>query len=272
MSYPDIFLLLNNIITWKYKYNIKLVMLIHDYYSVCPVYFLIDYNNNFCGYNEFKQCSSCLKNNIKKYKHMLFYNNEDIIFWRSEWKQFLVKCDIIETFSNSSKNIIETIFGSLPNINTILHTVDYINPKKQSKDFLTIGFLGKISFYKGLNIIQEMSDIIEEEDLRIKLVHIGYPEHPINGKNYIFTGEYLHHEISGLSKKNNIDIFFISSIWPETFSYTTQEIIEMDIPLACFDIGAPAERIKLYKKGLIIPEISARCAIQTLYEWYKLNF
>jgi glycosyltransferase involved in cell wall biosynthesis len=53
-------------------------------------------------------------------------------------------------------------------------------------------------------------------------------------------------------EENCIDLIFIPSIWPETFSYTTEEAIMMDVPVAVFNIGAPAERVKKYNKGLVL--------------------
>ena len=48
--------------------------------------------------------------------------------------------------------------------------------------------------------------------------------------------------------EEDIDLFFIPSIWPETFSYTTSEIMSMHMPVAVFPIGAPVERVKFTKK------------------------
>ena len=40
----------------------------------------------------------------------------------------------------------------------------------------------------------------------------------------------------------------------------------MEMPLFCFDLGAQAEQVKKYVKGTVIKEISADCALQTIYE------
>ena len=43
-----------------------------------------------------------------------------------------------------------------------------------------------------------------------------------------------------------------------------EEIMKMVMPLMCFDIGAPAERIVDYEKGNIIPEISGKAALDAV--------
>ena len=38
----------------------------------------------------------------------------------------------------------------------------------------------------------------------------------------------------------------------------------MGLPVACFNLGAPAERVKIYDKGIVIPEINARLALEEI--------
>ena len=67
--------------------------------------------------------------------------------------------------------------------------------------------------------------------------------------------------------EEDIDLFFIPSIWPETFSYTTSEIMSMHMPVAVFPIGAPVERVKHYEKGLVLKETDAKSALKELWEF-----
>ena len=164
----------------------------------------------------------------------------------------------------------ETIFGALPQIEVIPHTIDYIKPvlkTKKNADTLNIGLLGNINLQKGSAVIQNMLDIIDKSN--IYLIHFGTSGPSIKNSNFIQLGKYRQEDLSDLTLEYDIDIFFVSSIWPETFSYTTQEVIEMGMPIACFDLGAPAERVKEYDKGIIIPEITALCALETMIKWHE---
>ena len=42
------------------------------------------------------------------------------------------------------------------------------------------------------------------------------------------------------------------SIYPETFSYVVHELMAMDLPIAAFNIGAPAEKLRHYAHGLLL--------------------
>lgn len=59
------------------------------------------------------------------------------------------------------------------------------------------------------------------------------------------------------------------SIWPETFSYVAQELVELDLPVACFDLGAPAERLRNYSKGMILKETTASAILDDLISFHR---
>ena len=269
VSYPDVLNTLKQILKLKKNTGAKLTLLTHDYFPICPVFVLVDYENNNCSFSENKDCDTCYKN----HKNILPYIAIDtsVYCWRTRWSEFLNECDSIIVFSNSSKSILEASFGSLKQIEIIPHRVDYIeaiNKNTKTTKTLNIGFLGNFNNYKGLNIIKDMIIIIRKERKNIRLKLFGTTVHPVKDRFLEITGSYNPKDLPRLTLEHDIDIFFIPSIWPETFSYTTQEVIEMDMPIACFDLGAPAERVKEYDKGLIIPEISARSAIDAIIYRY----
>lgn len=69
--------------------------------------------------------------------------------------------------------------------------------------------------------------------------------------------------------ENTWNIIFIPSICPETFSYTTGEAIQSNLPVFCFDIGGQSEQVKNYNDGHIIPEISVESAYNSLTNFIK---
>jgi len=66
-----------------------------------------------------------------------------------------------------------------------------------------------------------------------------------------------------------VNVGFFPSIWPETFSFVVQEMMDMGVPLCCFDLGAPAERVGSYRLGRIIPEVSPEAALGSISELYR---
>jgi len=142
------------------------------------------------------------------------------------------------------------------NITVIPHTVEGIHPvvleKDPNKTTVTVGVLGGINYVKGSHIIKQMVQLIERDNLDINIVVIGDITESIRSKHFTVTGRYELDKLPQIIQEHDIDVFLIPSIWPETFSYTTQEIIMMELPLMVFDLGAPAERVKKYDKGYIL--------------------
>lgn len=267
VSYPEPLNVLTFILRIAQEKNSKLTFLVHDYFCVCPSYTLLNQDQQYCAVpQDMNVCEKCLQVNKGQFK--LYTKNTDIAEWREKWGEFLVQVDEIICFSNVSINIIKKAYSQLDDgkITFRPHIIDHIDriPQVQGDNVVTIGVLGGINFVKGAKIVREMVEIIENENKNNKIVIIGEFSEKIKSNKLIVHGKYKQNEIIDLVEKYNIDIFLIPSIWPETFSYTAEEVMQMNMPLAVFDLGAPAERVKNYAKGIIIPNISAQSAIKSI--------
>jgi glycosyltransferase involved in cell wall biosynthesis len=45
----------------------------------------------------------------------------------------------------------------------------------------------------------------------------------------------------------------LPAIWPETYSYALTLALRTGLPVAAFDLGAPAERLRAYPNGHLLP-------------------
>ncbi len=102
--------------------------------------------------------------------------------------------------------------------------------------------------------MKALAGYIEENELNIRLRLIGTSDEEIESPVFSQTGRYTREEIPRLTLEQDIDMFLIPSVWPETFSYTTSEIISMGFPVAVLPVGAPVERVKRYAKGLVLKD------------------
>ena len=275
VSFPTISTLLDLILSLQESHNAKLTTLIHDYFCICPCYTLLDHTDTFCGPpDNISHCLNCLPQNNQEFR--IFYKNPDIIFWRRKWKYILDKSHEIICFSHSSKEILLKAYINISHdkILVIPHTTDHLNSWLLEKDLskkntlkkytISIGILGNIQIPKGAAIVEKMLSIIEEEQRHIQIIIIGEIATSVNSKHLTVTGKYTHDRLQHIILQNNIDIFLTPAIWPETFSYTSEEIMQMNLPLAVFNIGAPAERAINYNKALIISKIDARTALDEI--------
>ena len=241
--------------TVKFK-NLKLIITLHDYYSVCPRINKINSNNSFCDNQYQNDCNTCLK----KYSSDYFNNDEiDIIkIWHNNWWNLLSFAEKIIVPSETSKNEITNTYEDL-SIDVIEHGIDI----KHSTDVLSIdsdyiyniAFLGNLSIIKGKKIVEELVILTNEFDKRFQFHLFGmiYSEIlPGDYKNFINHGGYNRDDLKMLFKKNNIKLVCIFSLCSETFCYTLVESLTNNIPVLVIDIGIVGEKVKKNNLGWLI--------------------
>ena len=258
VSFQDPIPLLQWIVQLANQDHCKLVVPIHDYYPICPNYTLLDPQGVFCEIPDSLQtCQKCMQKNDLEWRTFVS-NRIDMNIWRREWEKLLMQCDSIICFSNSSRKLLLRAYGELDEKKIMItpHQVAPLPPvesaEKKNKPYLTVGILGGINQAKGADIIDELVKTIDAKNLPMKVILIGEISKNISSKSFMVTGEYKRDELPQLVTRHEIDIFLLPSVCPETFSYTTQEVMMMGMPLMVFDIGAPAERVKEYDKGVVL--------------------
>lgn len=259
-------------LTLKGLTGAKLTIPIHDYFCICPSYTLVDDQGKFCGIPELSRCRDCLRN-MNREEFCTLVDYRDIDRWRSAWSGVLKEADSILCFSHSSVKLLNKAypFVDLSKIEVLPLPVDPLRKVQlEWSGPLHIGVAGHIySPAKGSGIIKEMVRIIHEQHLPIQMTIFGTMEVPIPSSHYLrLTGPYKREELPDIIEKSGANIFFLPSIWPETFSYVTAELMQMGVPLAAFDIGAPAERLRTYPLGLVISKIEPQHALQALMDFH----
>lgn len=270
VTYPVLYEQLKNIRETAHRNNIPVKMLFHDFFAVCPTINLLNNDDEYCAVPKCEVCNQCLKAN----KSLRALKYESMERWRSEWKHFLESCTEVVVFSNSTKEIAEHAFGKMNNVSLVPHQIGYmpqIKKKNKTTETLNIGLLGVLTKHKGGDIVADLAKKIEKENMNVKIKLIGTSCVDIESPVFSQTGAYTRGAIPKLTLENDIDVFLIPSIWPETFSYTTEEIMKMNMPIMCFDIGAPAERVKKYEKGIVIPNVSAEDVYKTIIDSRIVN-
>lgn len=231
----------------------KIIVNIHDFYPICPSYSLLNYQDNFCGIPaDIDKCKSCIQRH-----HSIFPNSSrDIILWRNHWGRLLERAHLIRCFSVDSANHLKRAYPECSkNIYVTQHDTSYFKKMPLSLAFdnsLHIGIIGSINKQKGAKILQEFSSYVEKNKLPCKITLIGEIDPDYKLPDIVtVTGRYNSGNLPKIIIESGIQIIWLPFIWPETFSYVTAECMAMDLPIATFDIGAPAERLKIYNKSLI---------------------
>jgi glycosyltransferase involved in cell wall biosynthesis len=245
----------------KQKHQAKLTVLLHDYFCICPSHFLLDANGQFCNIPDPSICRQCLPSNTHGFTSLF---QGDVTQWREAWAPMLQQADELVAFSQSSIDLVKKAYPNEPNKPSRIHhdsivlrphTASHLDStivEVDQTDKLVIGVVGQIGFHKGAAFIQQLARTIEQQGGHERIAIIGNLEGRANSNIVRQTGTYQRSQLATTIQNSGANVMLFPSIWPETFSYVTQEIIQLNLPLACFNYGAPAERIREYSKGLVL--------------------
>ena len=263
--------------------RMRVTYMMHDFYAICPMYNLVNYEMEYCGVPEdHDYCTKCLKSNPLIREQVSYisseYPNLSISEWRKHFRRLLDIADKVVFFSQSSLDIASKAYPELhlhpDKMEVKPHNVTWMRQvvKRAPNDVIHIGIIGVMTFTKGIHIVSSLAGYIDSCQLNYKIHVFGEVTDPqlILEQYTCITlhGRYERDQLPYLMEQVHIDIILIPSIWPETFSYTTEEAIVMNLPVAVFDIGAPGERVRGYAKGVILRDRSPRTIIESIEEYF----
>jgi glycosyltransferase involved in cell wall biosynthesis len=229
----------------------------HDFHCICPSHFLLDSSGQYCGVPDVRRCQSCLPE--MKDGLVSLFAERDIQLWRRRWLSFLANADEIVFFSTSSKNLLLHAYPQLarhPALKLRPHDIsDFPSAPVQFdlKPKLNIGVVGRINAHKGAAIVEQMAVAMDTRGMKEQITILGALDGRSKSPSVVVTGSYQRANLASLMTKHNVNMIAFTSIWPETFSFVVAEVMSLGLPIICFDLGAPAERVREYPLGRVIP-------------------
>ncbi len=263
-GYKDISQTLEFIKKMKRIADTKVSFRVHDFQCICPNITMVNDEIKYCNCTDLKKCIQCV-NKFSKTQ----INVKNIVAYQQSWLDFLQNiADEIIVFSQSTYSILTRIYRDIEKkIKIVPHQIPSMKKVEyHAHKGINICIIGNISKAKGASILKEIDKLFSKyKDVRVFIA--GKSELRLSHTQKL--GQYDVKDLPSIMQKNLIDIVLIPSIGPETFSYTTEEAMSMDIPVACYNIGAPAERVKNYKNGLIISQIDAQTTLNEIINFVK---
>jgi glycosyltransferase involved in cell wall biosynthesis len=114
---------------------------------------------------------------------------------------------------------------------------------------------GAIGRQKGYDVLLGCVRDAARRCLPLQFVVVGYTcddTRLLRSGPVSITGEYHEHEALKLIRRQNADIAFIPSLWPETWCYTLSQAWASGLDAVAFDIGSQAERIRSAGSGCLL--------------------
>ena len=226
-------------------HDIRYVMTLHDYYSVCPMYTLLDPEGHSCA-----ACMGHEHGSVEACMAHLGHPPDYLVEYQAAMERFLNGAAQLFVPNVTVKNIIGTRYPSLiPLISVIEHgrwragaALENASPGSSTSSVgfdglstLNVAVIGALDLHKGSTVLRDLlrtnrSNQITfhlygstpDADLRTELDIVRRVE----GSNFVYHGPYDADHIGRLLSSDGIHVGLQLAVWPETYSFTLTEFVE----------------------------------------------
>ncbi len=242
----------------------RIVLSLHEYLAICHHYgqMITKPDGTLCYEANLVGCSRCFKD----------ISPGNFFLRKLYIKQFF---DLVDQFIAPSAFLADryVAWGIAPEQVVVLENViaapaRNVGAARESigaVDLLRVGFFGQISSLKGINVLFDAAQILEERKIynvvfEIYGDHSGQPSElqaeflsrlKQVGRNVKCHGPYDQHRVDKLMQ--SVDLVLVPSIWWENSPVVIQEAFRNRRPVICSDIGGMAEKVRDGIDGLHFP-------------------
>jgi GT2 family glycosyltransferase/glycosyltransferase involved in cell wall biosynthesis len=232
---------------------------VHDYAWICPRVTLIDESGRYCGEPAVTVCAVCVKRNGSELVEAI-----SVAALRRRSDDWLRGARRVIAPSADTSDRLRRYFPDVdiqvqPRAEPPLSSP--VEPRA-SRPQTRVALIGAIGEHKGYQVVLECARDARRRGLPLEYVVIGYTpdDAPLvrTGKVFV-TGPYAEGEVQHLLRRERPDVVFLSSVWPETWSYTLDEALGAGLQVVAFDLGAISQRLRAAGQGVLLPvDLNAR--------------
>lgn len=233
--------------------NVSYDVTIHDYYFICPGINLIYDSGIYDGDPDIEQSEKWAQH------HPTPAGRTPIWQWRHQHQLLLEAARCIYAPSADCALRIQRYFPHIalavrPHPETLVPAPDLFTAHEPGRS-LDIALIGHLTRHKGCDVILKLAQDAKERQLPIHFHIFGDAENKTalskTGHATVY-GAYEEAKIFDILGKQECHLSLTASIWPETYTYTLTIALNAGIYPVCFDLGAPAERIRNAGWGTIL--------------------
>ena len=221
-----------------------LEVLLHDYFVVSPSYTLLGRDGRYHGLPRPGTATGGDPAHRAWRPDGCDVALED---WQAAWGALLRAAQRITAFSPVSAALVGRAYPDISARIMIaphaLHSPVARLAPPPAQRVPVIGVLGHIGPHKGAAVLADLGAELARTGAA-RLVVIGTVEPALPPRQGVTVhGPYRLDDLPLLAARHGICGWFIPSIWPETFSFTTHEALATGLPTVTFDLGAQAEAV-----------------------------
>jgi GT2 family glycosyltransferase len=230
-------------------------VVVHDYAWICPRVTLIGGTGRYCGEPEASTCTTCVRRHGSNLGERLSVTalRERSARWLQGARQ--VTAPSTDTARRIARHI-ERAIDVRPH-SPQPSPVPALRPQGEpARARIRIALIGAIAEHKGYRVLLDCARDAKRRGLPVEFVVIGFSENDmaLRRTGHVFlTGRYVEGEAPHLLRREQPDLIFMASVWPETWCYTLDDALGQGVPILAFDLGAVAERLRALRVGHLLP-------------------
>ncbi len=238
-------------LTGWFPYRVHL----HDYAWICPRITLTTQDGRYCGEPDVTGCEQCVIDNGD-----LLGIDVSVAQWRDGTRRVLEGADAVDCATpDSARRIVRYAPGAPVQMVAIedgtapiVGPVVRADPDQRPWSVLIAGAIGPP---KGFALLLACALDAAARDLPLRFIVMGYTLDDaalFDTGRVDVTGPYEEGEAPDLLARLAPHAGFLPSTWPETWCYALTHLFSTGLPVATFDLGAQAERLRAYGKGILL--------------------
>lgn len=175
------------------------------------------------------------------------FRSETAQRWAALWRPALERAEALTVFSEASRRIVAAAHPDLvPKIRLRPHAPRVVLPRlapaRQGAPRV-LGVAGHLNREKGGEVVAALARVFARTgEARIVVLGAVAPEVALPRRVRVLGGYELP-DLPHLAARHGITCWLVPSLWPETFSYVTQEVLMTGLPCFGFALGAQGDAL-----------------------------
>ena len=252
--------------------GVKVVIVLHDYFLLCPDWNLLHRSGRACGEARadaaLDRCIDCLGRRMESRPGVEELDMKGFLRARTALAGgILAQADALIAPSEFVRNQFARAWGD--GIGARIRVIPHgtarhpFEPAYQPARELRVAFLGNATSIKGIETFTEAANRLRGTAIRFRILGRLPPDLSIGvGHNVTFGGSYVPRELSRLLQ--DVDVVYIGSLANETYCYTLDESFRAGVPVIASSVGAIPERVVDGETGHLIGAGDVDALVATL--------
>ncbi len=235
---------------------------VHDYAWICPRITLIDGSGRYCGEPAVSVCEACVArngSNLGEEISVSALRARSATWLRGARRVVAPSADTAARLRGYFSGLTVAIQGHAPARKRdppLFVAPPAERPMDASrKGPVRVVLIGAIGEHKGYRILLECARDALARGLDLEFVVVGYTENDsplLELGNVFITGRYTEAAAVYLLQREQPELIWLPSVWPETWCYTLDYALASGLPVVAFDLGAIAERLRDEGQGELL--------------------